>query len=81
MDEDEDDLIEVDDEDAFVSAFPPEADEEEDAAEEETAGDGKRKRNNAEDRKERKKKRKLPMFGSYEDWQKIIDDGGPEDNI
>lgn len=44
---------------------------------------GKRKRTNAEDRKERKKKRKQfsGAFGTYEDFQKLIEDGGPDDNI
>lgn len=77
LDEDPDDLL---DEDDVPSAFPDEMEDDEEA-EEEAPADGKRKRNNAEERKERKKKRKLPLFGSYEDYQKLIDEGGPEDNV
>ncbi|WWC92883.1 uncharacterized protein L201_007845 [Kwoniella dendrophila CBS 6074] len=45
--------------------------------EEETKG-GKRKRNN--ERKEKRKKRKeLPTFGSYEDYQALIEAGGDEE--
>ncbi|KAK8849739.1 hypothetical protein IAR55_005074 [Kwoniella newhampshirensis] len=40
---------------------------------------GKRKRN--DERKERRKKRKeLPTFGSYEDYQKLIEEGGSEED-
>lgn len=84
LDEDEDDLIDVDEDAPFVSAFPPEEDEGEGADEvEELPADGKRKRTNAEDRRERKKKRKQfsGAFGTYEDFQKLIEDGGPDDNI
>lgn len=84
LDEDEDDLIDVDEDAPFVSAFPPEQDDEgADEVAEELPLDGKRKRTNAEDRRERKKKRKQfsGAFGTYEDFQKLIEDGGPDDNI
>ena len=87
MDEDSEDLIEVDEDAPYVSSFAPEPEElEEEAAAAPVVGeDGKRKRNNAEDRRERKKKRKQLFgggaFGTYEDFQKLIEDGGPDDNI
>ncbi|CDZ98031.1 CAATT-binding transcription factor/60S ribosomal subunit biogenesis protein [Phaffia rhodozyma] len=80
LDEDPEDLLSEDD---VPSAFPDEDDNEmsDDEAAPSTEVDGKRKRTSTEDRKERKKKRKLPLFGSYEDYQKLIDEGGPEDNV
>ncbi|OCF43874.1 ribosome biogenesis protein MAK21 [Kwoniella heveanensis CBS 569] len=57
-----------------------EEDEEEAEEEEEDAGkQGKRKR--GDDRKERRKKRReMPTFGSYEDYQALIEAGGDEED-
>ncbi|WWD20366.1 hypothetical protein CI109_104842 [Kwoniella shandongensis] len=76
-DEDEDIISESDMEMPDIvldGAVDSENDEEEDAAKA-----GKRKRN--DERKERRKKRKeLPTFGSYEDYQKLIEEGPSEED-
>lgn len=85
LDEDSDDLL---DEDDLPSGFPltlagsDSGSDDADATVEASAG-GKRKRAEpeAEKKDKKKKKQKLPMWGSYEDYQKLIEDGGPDDNI
>lgn len=85
LDEDSDDLL---DEDDLPSGFPltlagSDSDSDDADATVEASAGGKRKRAEPEPEKKdkKKKKQKLPMWGSYEDYQKLIEDGGPDDNI
>ncbi|ORY34646.1 CBF/Mak21 family-domain-containing protein [Naematelia encephala] len=65
--EDDEDLIPLDD----IADIPLDASEEEE--EEET----KKRKHNAAERKERKKKRReMPVFGSYEDYARLIEEAG-----